>query len=106
MVSELYILRENGIKIRHLAFIRVATRVHQHVANDIVGPLAVFTYLRDTLLQVLKDFLNIFRFAGRNSFALFREGCPKFVNQPHRDFREVSHKVQRVLDLMRDARSQ
>ena len=83
MVSELQGVRENGIEIRHPAVTRLSARVHQHVANDVIGALAVFLYFRDILLEVVEHLLNVFRLLRFHSFALLREGLTKFVHESH-----------------------
>ena len=70
MVGELHVFADQGVEIGHLALTAMTARVHEHIANNAIGPLPVFLDFRDVLVQVSKDIFDILAVLWIDAFVL------------------------------------
>ena len=83
VVCQLDIFRENGINVRHVTLTSLATRVHEHVANDTIRSFSVFLNFRDGLVEIFEDNENIFYSRRFKPIAVF-----------HQEFAKIDQKSQ------------
>ena len=78
--------------------------MQQHVLDDGIGALAVLHDLIEVVAQGIGQFIDLrTRFLGQWPLV---KSILQFVDQLDRDTGEVIHEVERVLDLVGDARRQ
>ena len=107
MIGEPGVLLEQGVDVRQLPLARAPPH-HEHVVHDLVGALAVFADALEVVGHVAGDLLDqrapiivlLVVPLAEDLVQLFQE----FLEQFLRYLREILDEVQRIPDLMSDAR--
>jgi hypothetical protein len=78
--------------------------VQQHVLDDGVGTSAMLHDLAEIVAQRIRQFGDFAACLVVGLHAL--QGFMQFIDQFHRNAREIIHEIERVLDLMGNARGE
>jgi len=102
MIGEIEALLDERVDIDRPVFARTFARVQQHILDDGVGAFAVLNDLVEVVAQSVRQFSD---FAAR--FVIARHSAkafPQFVDQFRRNPREIVDEIERVFDLVGNAR--
>ena len=104
MVSEVETFLDDAIDVDQPMLARALARMQQHVFDDRVGTLAVLHDLFEIASQHVGNLINFATCLFVKVDALQR--LLQFTNQLRRNGRKVVDEIQRVFDLVCNARSQ
>ena len=104
VIGEIEALIEKRIDIRRPVLAGAFARMQQHVLDDGVGALAVLHDLFEIVLQHAGQFVDFFPDLAVHRDRL--EHVIQFIGQFRRQRREIIDEIERVLDLVRDARGE
>ena len=102
VIGEVEALPNQRVDVDGPTFAGTLTRVQQHVLDDGVSPLAVLDHLVEVILEQASQFID-FGADFVDKSCLFQHVI-EFIGQLDRERREIVDEIQRVLDLVRDAR--
>ena len=106
VIGQIDVLRDELVDVRRFSLAGSAGGMLHHRVDNAVGPPTVLVNLRSVLLEISQDLSEVVADLGHRLIGAGVEFVGEFVGEFDRELGEVVDEVERVLDLVGDARRQ